>query len=123
MNGELKYQDLLYFGYDWSEDGEENRKAEQVFIREIKEQFPHVVLRDAYDDIKGYRQEVLLHEEEDEEYKVWLIGKGWFKCSFTMQLMMMSGEIRQTEKINNYIKLAKAKYPEAFKPETNETEV
>lgn len=123
MDDKLKYQDLLYFGYDWSEEGEENKKAEQEFIREIKEQFQHVELRDAYDGIKGYRQEVFLHEEDDTDYNVWLIGKGWHECSFTMQLMMMSGEPRQIEKIEGYLKLAKTKYPEVFKSSTDETEV
>ena len=49
-NNKMKHQDLMYFGYEWDADSKKNGTD---FIAEIK---------DAYDSIKGYRQEVYLEE-------------------------------------------------------------
>ena len=120
MEVKLEYQDLLYFGYDWSDESAENRKAQFDFIKEIKEKFPNVLLEDAYDNIKGFRQEVYLEEAENDNYFSWLIGKQWFEMSMTMQLIMMSAgrEPEQKEKFDKYFSLAKKQYPESFKPES-----
>ena len=114
---ENKYMDLLYFGYDFP--GEESLKYENDFKKEIQERFPNVELNDAYDSIKGYRQEVYLEKENQDNYYSWLIGKGWMNMSMTMQLIMMSAhnEPEQKEKFESAIALAKKQYPEAFKPE------
>lgn len=119
MEVKLEYQDLLYFGYDWSDESAENRKEQFDFIKEIKEKFPNVRLEDAYDNIKGFRQEVYLEEAENDNYFSWLIGKQWFEMSMTMQLIMMSDgrEPEQKEKFEKYFALAKKQYPESFKPE------
>lgn len=117
MDDKLKYQDLIYFGYDWVDEATENRSNQNQYIKEIKERFPHAHLRDAYDDIKGFRQEVYLYAEDNDNYYSWLIGKQWFELSLTMQLLMMSSESEHSEKIERYFKLAKKQYPEVFKPE------
>lgn len=116
-NIELAHQDLVYFGYSYGEDDKQNRKFQSDFISEIKERFPHVELKDSYDDIKGYRQTVYLHKEDNDNYYSWLIGKGWFEMSLTLQLIMMSSgnEPEQKEKFDKYFQLAKIQYPEAFK--------
>lgn len=113
----LEYQDLLYFGYDWSEDGNNNKQSEIDFKIQIKERFPNVKLVDAYDSIKGYRQEVYLEKTESDNYFSWLIGKQWYQESFTMQMLMMSGKSKEKESFDKYLKLAKQQYPEVFKPE------
>ncbi len=114
---ELAYMDLLYFGYDFGET--ESKKHEEEFIKEIREKFPNVKLQDAYDSIKGYRQEVYLEKENKDNYFSWLFGKGWFEMSMTMQLIMMTSGTEPEQKIlfDRYFKLAKTQYPEAFKPE------
>lgn len=118
MEVKLEYQDLLYFGYDWSDEREQNRKLQSEFIKEIKERFPNVKLEDAYDNIKGFRQEVYLEEIENDNYFSWLIGKQWYEMSMTMQLIMMSADKpEQKEKFEKYFALAKKQYPETFKPE------
>jgi len=117
VDTELTYQDLLYFGYAYGEDEKESRKLESDFIKEIKEKFPHVHFKNAYDEIKGYRQEVYLHKEDNDNYYSWLIGKGWFEMSLSMQLIMMLAgrEPEQQEKFDKYFALAKLQYPEEFK--------
>ncbi len=119
METELNYMDLLYFGYDWSAESGENKKAQDEFIKEIKERFPSVKLEDVYDSIKGFRQEVYLDESENDNYFSWIIAKQWFQLSFTMQLIMMSvdSEPEQKEKFEKYFVLAKQQYPEEFKSE------
>jgi len=74
---ELKYQDLVYFGYDWSDgQGAKSRNLEKEFIADIKKRFTTIKLRDAYDSIKGHRQEVFLPETDEENYLTWIIGNG-----------------------------------------------
>lgn len=117
METKLQYQDLLYFGYDWSEESAESKKAEQDFIKEIKDRFQNVKLQDAYDNIKGFRQKVYLEERLSDNYFSWLIAQQWFENSMTMQLIMMSAsrEPEQAKKFEKYFALAKQQYPEVFK--------
>ncbi len=119
MADNLAYQDLLYFGYDNYTDNCNGKKLQTEFMEEIKLKFPNVSFRDAYDNIKGYRQEVYLEKMESDNYYSWLIGRDWYEFSFTMQLIMMSAssEPDQKEKFEKYFKLAKQQYPESFKPE------
>lgn len=106
----MKYQDLLYFGYEHEID---SMKYQTLFIAEIKEKFPNIELKDAYDSIKGYRQEVYLDENESNNYWSWLIAFGWLEFSLSGQLMLM--DIDKKEKLLNYINLAKSQYPDKFK--------
>ena len=105
-----KTMDLMYFGYDYEDD---SRGLEIDFKKEVKEKFDSVELKDAYDQIKGYRQEVYLPTELKEEYNIWLIANGWFKMSMNLQLTMMG----EKEEFRRLIDLTKIKYPEAFKKE------
>lgn len=84
-----KIMDIIYFGY------EDNA--------------------DAYDSIKGYRREVHLDKSDEDNYCSFLIGKGWFEMSLTLQISML--DKAEHEKINKWFNLAKKQYPEAFKPE------
>jgi hypothetical protein len=106
----MKYQDLLYFGYEWSEG---SKKNETDFIKEITERFPNIKLKDAFDSIKGYRQEVYLDKSENENYWAWLIAHGWLEFSLSGQLMFMNKSSR--DELTNYLNLAKSQYPEKFK--------
>ena len=111
---ENKYTDLMYFGYDHDK---ESAGFQADFITGIKEKFENVELRDAYDGIKGYRQEVFLREDQEDDYYAWLIGNGWFEMSLTMELIMLSysREPEQKAKFEKYFALAKQQYPHAFK--------
>jgi len=104
--------DLMYFGYDYEND---SAKFEKEFKESIVKTFPDVKLVNAYDDIKGYRQEVHLLEEQKDNYLSWIIGDGWLEMSFIMQIMMMDKE--QKEEFKRIFALAKKQYPHAFKPE------
>jgi hypothetical protein len=117
---ELKYMDLVYFGYDdYSDEGKKNLKEQSDFMEKLKERFPNVQFRDAYDDIKGFRQEVFLEEKDNDNYYAWLFGKQFYNLSLTSQLLVMgaSHQPEQREKINHYFALAKKQYSEEFKPE------
>lgn len=107
--------DLMYFGYEYDAP-----KLQAEFINEIKEKFDNVVLKDAYDSIKGYRQEVHLPKEQEDDYLIWLIAKGWLEMSFAMQLLMMDKD--RKEEFDRIWKLAKKRHPEAFKKEEVETD-
>lgn len=109
----MKYQDLMYFGYEWDAD---SKKNETDFIAEIKAKFPNVELKNAYDSVKGYRQEVYLEEAESDNYWAWLIAHGRLELSLTGQLMLMDKD--QKEELHNYINLAKIQYPQNFKSES-----
>jgi len=104
--------DIMYFGY---EGEDESPKLQAEFIPAIKEKFEDVKLRDAFDDIKGYRQEVHLPDEKKDNYLCWLIGNGWFEMSITMQLMML--DQGQKDEFERIYELTKIQYPEAFKKE------
>jgi len=105
-----KMMDLMYFGYDYEDD---SRQFEIDFKKEIKEKFDNVELRNAYDSIKGYRQEVYLNKDQKDNYQTWLIGKGWFEMSLNMQLMMMNKDLK--DEFKRIFELTKIEYPEAFK--------
>lgn len=112
----LEYQDLLYFGYDFGEEAAESRKLEIEFMKELKERFTTVKFRNAYDNIKGYRQEVYLEKENSDNYFAWVLAFAWFECSLTMQLLMMSyKEPDQKALFDKYFALAKEQYPQKFK--------
>jgi hypothetical protein len=106
----MEYQDLLYFGYEFDTD---SKKHETDFIAEIKEKFPNVQLKNAYDSIKGYRQEVYLDKTDADNYWAWLIAFGWLDFSFTGQLMQMNKDL--IADLRRYIDLAKSQYPQNFK--------
>lgn len=106
----MKYQDLMYFGYSWEDNSQKN---ENDYISEVKGRFPNVELKDAYDEIKGYRQEVYLEEAESDNYWAWLIAHGWIELSLTGQLMLMDES--EKEKLLKFISLAKEQYPHKFK--------
>jgi len=108
----MKYQDLLYFGYEWEAD---SKKNETVFIAEIKERFPNAELKNAFDGIKGYRQEVYLDETESDNYWAWLIAFGWLEFSLPGQLMLFDRS--QKDRLHKYINIAKSQYPQNFKQE------
>lgn len=112
--------DLMYFGYGYGEEMAEAIKNQNDFIKEVRERFPKVVLKDAYDEIKGYRQEVHLDDSETENYSAFLFGKGWFEMSLDMQINMMGGE--KKDDVMRWIDLAKQQYPEAFKSTNTKTD-
>jgi hypothetical protein len=113
MELKLEYQDLLYFGYH----SKENKQSEIDFKSQIKEKFPNVKLVDAYDSIKGYRQEVYLEKAESDNYFSWLLGTQWYQVSFTMKgLLVFRRSKEEIDSFEKYVKLAKQQYPEAFKP-------
>ena len=98
--------ELMYFGYD-------GKELENKFILSIKKAFPNVSLQDAYDEIKGYRQEVAVPEGQYENLKLWLLANGWFVCSFTLQTMKMDDN--QQNELKALIEKAIEKYPDKFK--------
>lgn len=108
--------DLMYFGYEWDTN---SRQYQIDFIKEVKEKFPNVKLKNAYDSIKGYRLEVWLDDNQENDYMAFLIGKGWLDFSLTLQIDMMVKE--KHDKVMEWIELAKKLYPESFKkPEESE---
>lgn len=106
----MEYQDLVYFGGEYDPDSKQHQIE---FIKEIKEKFPNVELKDAYDYIKGFRQEVYIDKAEDDNYWSWLIAHGWLECSLGGQLMKMDSN--EKERLLRYIELAKQQYPDNFK--------
>ena len=113
MESKVEYMDLVYFGYSMGEGAEESRKHQSDFMKEIKERFEDVKLTDAYDEIKGYRQEVYLDPKDRDNYSSWLIGKQWYQMSLNMQLIMM--DQTKIDEFKKYIEMAKDQYPESFK--------
>lgn len=105
-----KIMDIIYFGYE-----DNATKLEKEFIEEVKLSFPNVILKDAYNSIKGYRQEVHLDKSDEDNYCSYLIGKGWFEMSLTLQIAMM--DKTEHEKLYTWLNLAKKQYPKAFKHE------
>ena len=102
--------DLLYFGYEWDKD---SQRFELEFISEVKEKFPEVVLRDAYDSIKGYRQKLDLPKEKEDDYFSWLIAHGWSGMSLTMELKWRIEE--QAQDCKRWFEMAEELYPDKFK--------
>lgn len=107
--------DIMYFGYGYEKD-DPAKQYEQDFIKEIKEFFPDARLENAYDEIKGYRQAVHLDDKEKDNFMAYLIGKGWIDFSLTLQIAIMDKD--ELDDVKRWFKLAKEKYPEAFKSKT-----
>lgn len=113
MKAEAEFSDVVYFGYDWSPEAGKNRQDEKEFIAEINLKFPEVKLVDAYDNIKGFRQEVHLPETKKDEYYIWIIATGRFGCSLTLIMIAMMPD--KTQQVHSYLAQAKEQYPENFK--------
>jgi hypothetical protein len=113
MESSNKMMDLVYLGYSYEEG---SAKMEKQFMEEVKDRFPDCELIDAYDEIKGYRREVILPSELKDDYYTWIFAFGWQECSLTSYLMMMGEDPKDAIR---YIELAKSQYPENFKPEEN----
>lgn len=116
MGSELEYQDLVYFGYDWTDNERSNQKIEDKFISDIKDKFKNVKLVDAYDQIKGFRQEIYLEKSDSDNYYAWIIAEGWKGCSLTLSLasLAVATDVKQKEFIDRIILLAKEQYPDNF---------
>jgi hypothetical protein len=113
MESNKKMMDLVYLGYAYEEG---SAKMEEQFIKEVKDRFPDCELIDAYNEIKGYRREVILSDELKDDYYTWIFAFGWHECSLTANLMMRGEDPKDAIR---YIELAKSQYPENFKPEEN----
>lgn len=110
------YIDLVYFGYDnYGEESINSRKNQTEFMETLKERFPDAEFKDAYDEIKGFRQEVFMPEDLKESYYSWIFAFGWYEFSLTTCIMTMSPE--KKEEVKKYIGLAKKEYPQNFKSE------
>lgn len=86
--------DLMYFGYEWESD---SYHLQEMFLKEVKEKFPDIKLKDAYDSIKGFRQAVYVEKGNEEDYFVWLFCHGWYNCSFALR-------VSKQEEMNRYVK-------------------
>lgn len=104
--------DLVYFGYEWADD---SYSTQVEFMRDVQIEFTNVKFKDAYDSIKGYRQEVMLEENQKDAYFAWILAHGWHGASLTASIMLMDKE--QEKEAERLINLAKATYPENFKSE------
>lgn len=100
--------DLVYFGYEWDND---SRRLEREFIEEVSKAFPTAKLKNAYDDIKGYRRSVFIEEEKKDDYLTFIFAHGWFGCSMTLQLMAYNDKNR----LNKLYERVKREYPECIK--------
>ena len=112
--------DLVYFGYDFrgGEESSNNRALQEKYIHRIKELFPEVVLKDAYDQIKGFRTAVKLPEDKKDEYFIFMTGEGWFGNS--LGLLVMEGTAEGREYIISILPEVEKRYP---RPEDkNETD-
>jgi hypothetical protein len=103
---EVFMMDLLYFGGD--DDG---LKFEKEFKEGIINEFPDAKLINAFNSIKGYRQEVHLSENKKEDYLAWIIADGWGVMSFTLQSIMIDDK----KHFKKLFAMAKKQYPEKFK--------
>ena len=112
MEIEYEYGELLYFGYPYEDESE---KYQNDFIKEVNEKFPLAKLKDAYDEIKGYRQQVNIPKGEKENFMAWLIAYGWFDFGLTIQILRMSTDKESEELLKKYIDKAKEQYPNNFK--------
>lgn len=112
MEKETMY-DLMYFGYEHKPDA---IKHEKEFIEEVTVAFPDVHLKDAFDSIKGYRQEVVLPREKQDDFRAWLLASGWYNMSLLMQTLMLDN----VKEIKRLIEIVKEKYPEAIKKDLDD---
>jgi hypothetical protein len=83
------YTDILYFGYDWDEKAQENCEKEKAFLAKSAVAFPAIVCYDAYDSVKGYRQEVALPISEKHNFIMWLMEHNFLLCSFNYQMLLL----------------------------------
>lgn len=100
--------DLMYFGYFYEPESE---KYEAEFKTEFAKKFPDGQLQNAQDEIKGYRQQVILPDNQSDEYFCWLMAFGWFEMSLTLEVMCRT----DPRDYKRYIELTKQKYPDNFK--------
>lgn len=101
--------DLVYFGGPYEAGAE---SLEKEFKESLINVFPSAKTKDAYDDIKGYRQEVSISGENKSDYYAWIIAEGWSDCSLNLSLIRFGGE---KDELMKYLLLAKENYPENFK--------
>ena len=102
--------DLVYFGYECEDDSYKNQVE---FIKDIEIIFPDIKFKDAFDYIKGYRQEVVINIELKDEYYAWIIANGWYDASLTTSLILM--DAKQKDEASRLIQLAQETYPNNFK--------
>jgi hypothetical protein len=113
-----KFTDLVYFGYDhYGEEADNAQKDEKEFIETLSERFPSVEFKDAYDQIKGFRREVILDGSLQDQYYSWIFAFGWHNYSLSVSLMMAN--IDGKDDAIKYIDLAKTEYSQNFKNEEN----
>src|SRR5574337_1185116 len=103
--------DLMYFGYPYEAD---SSSLEKEFMSAIKNDFAEVKFKNAYDDIKGYRQEIMLDDFDRDNYYAWVIAHGWAEMSLMVQLMMMDYKLK--DEFFRLLDYAKQRYPHCFKP-------
>ncbi len=101
--------DLIYLGNDWEKDYDLKVK----FLSDIQKKFPEVVLENADDDIKGFRESITLQDNHKEDYLSWLVGSGWYNNSLQFQLILLDPD-RKLE-LKTSVDLAKRQYPDVFK--------
>jgi hypothetical protein len=113
--------DLVYFGYDhYGQEANAAQKEEKEFMEALKERFPSVEFKDTYDQIKGFRQEVILEKSFQDEYYSWIFAFGWMDYSLSTSLSLMMSNIDGKDDAIKYINLAKVGYPDNFKSKENE---
>jgi hypothetical protein len=103
--------DLMYFGNSF--DNYEGPKIEKEFIELVTLAFPNVKLDNAYDEIKGYRQQVEIPDEQQDEYLAWIIGEGWGHMSLVIKVLKLEKD--ENGEFYRIYKIAKEKYSESFK--------
>lgn len=106
----MEFSDIIYFGYDYLE---ESKILQKKFIHEIKEKFSDIKIYDAYDSIKGYRQQVVLDRNQKDDYWSWMLAHGWLTCSLGGQLMLMDDKLK--DDFYRLLNLARQQYPQLFK--------
>ncbi len=117
--GNNKFTDLVYFGYDhYGEKADNPQKEEKEFMETLKEKFPSVTFKDAYDQIKGFRGDVFLDDKLKEQYYTWIFGWGWHHYSLMLTIMMSN--IDGSREAEKYLDMAILEYPQNFKYESNE---
>ncbi len=98
-------EDLLYFGHDLDANAVNHARLEDNFIKEVKEKYPLVRLKNRYDN--GFKQRLDLPDVSQEDYYAWLIARGWAKCSLSFALVPQQRKSELMER-------AKEEYPDAF---------
>ena len=99
--------DLLYFGHDFDANARNNALLEENFIKEVKEKYPLVQLRNRYDPSSGFKQSLDLPDTSQDDYYMWIIARGWVNCS-------MSFAFASSKRKGELMEKAKEEYPDAF---------